>query len=104
MHNLMYLILQEVDLDCPMSSSIPLLERIDDKLWTRLLLAKHGSYYPETLAFCYQPFLEYDSGIKDISIIWLDTRIGVENRVYTRVQNFLSSLDDKSKVIMFVTM
>ncbi|XP_072042757.1 carnosine synthase 1-like [Amphiura filiformis] len=41
----------ERNLDCQMSSSIPLCDMIHDKLWTRYLMSKVGIVVPETLAF-----------------------------------------------------
>ncbi|XP_072014232.1 carnosine synthase 1-like [Amphiura filiformis] len=40
----------ERNLDCQMSSSLPLCDMIDDKLWTRYLMAKVGIVVPETLS------------------------------------------------------
>ncbi|XP_072041224.1 carnosine synthase 1-like [Amphiura filiformis] len=41
----------ERNLDCQMSSSIPLCDMIHDKLWTRYLMSKVGIAVPETLAY-----------------------------------------------------
>ncbi|XP_033728500.1 LOW QUALITY PROTEIN: carnosine synthase 1-like [Pecten maximus] len=82
----------ESDLDCPMSSSLNLVRNVDDKLWTRTLLANINADFPETLAFTYKCHLNYDvpTGV-DIAVIKLDTKIGMDNLIQEEVERFLNS-------------
>ncbi|KAH3754497.1 hypothetical protein DPMN_189172, partial [Dreissena polymorpha] len=45
----------EKNLDIPMSSSLPLCDLVDDKLWTRYQMSRCGVPHPETLAFTVAP-------------------------------------------------
>ncbi|XP_060084792.1 carnosine synthase 1-like isoform X2 [Ylistrum balloti] len=82
----------ESNLDCPMSSSLNLVKNVDDKLWTRTLLANINADYPETLAFTYKCNLRYDTAPgADITVIKLDTKLGTTSLIYEEVQRFLNS-------------
>ncbi|OWF52029.1 carnosine synthase 1-like [Mizuhopecten yessoensis] len=82
----------ESGLDCPMSSSLNLVKNVDDKVWTRTLLANVDADYPETLAFTYKCRMNYDvaSG-SDITVIKLDTKTGTSNQIHEQVQRFLNT-------------
>lgn len=82
----------EKGLDCPMSSSIALAQMIDDKLLTRILLAKAGVAYPPTLALAYCPNKKYDVGDLAISIMFLTTEIHEKNKFTEELSNFLKLL------------
>ena len=74
-----------------MSSSVALGKMIDDKLWTRIMMANAGLVFPETLAFTYCSTLPYTTESPDITIVSLDTKIGVENLILEEIQKFVTS-------------
>ena len=74
-----------------MSSSIALSKMIDDKLWTRIMMANVGLVFPETLAFTYCGTLPYKTESPDITIVSLDTKVGVENLMIEKIQKFVAS-------------
>jgi len=74
-----------------MSSSLTLSRMVDDKLWTRILMADAQLVFPETLAFTFCSTLPYDTECKEISIVSLDTKVGVENLLLEEIQKFSSS-------------
>lgn len=84
----------EVNLDCPMSSSLKLVRRTDDKMWTRLLMAEAGVAYPETLAFGYKIPYQYDiPNDARIKIVKFSSKEGINNVVQEEVLSFLNRLD-----------
>ncbi|XP_062594790.1 carnosine synthase 1-like [Saccostrea cucullata] len=85
----------EVNLDCPMSSSLKLVKRTDDKLFTRILMAEAGVAYPETLAFGYKiPYPYNVPNDANIRILKISTKEGVDNLIQEEVMSFLNKLDD----------
>jgi hypothetical protein len=63
----------EVNLVCPTSASRKLVQRFDDKLLMRVLMAEAGVAYPETLAFGYRLPYQYnvpkDANIKIVNFM-----------------------------------
>jgi len=51
----MLLYFTQRNLECPMSSSVELCAKIDDKVWTTYIMAEVGMNFPEFLAFRYRP-------------------------------------------------
>lgn len=82
----------ELDLDCPMSSSIELCKRVDDKLLTRIWMAEAGVFYPETLAVIYKPAYQYavpnDASVR---IIAVENKDDVRDNISDELQHFLKS-------------
>ena len=74
-----------------MSSSLTLARMADDKLWTRIMMAEVGMVFPETLAFTFCTTLPYDTESALLSIVSLDTKVGIENLMLEEVQKFISS-------------
>lgn len=88
----------ELDLDCPMSSSIELCKRVDDKLLTRIFMAEAGVVFPETLAIVYKPAYEYHvPNHADIRVISVENK-QIENiRIEDELKQFLKSQSVQSK-------
>ncbi|KAL3855356.1 hypothetical protein ACJMK2_014571 [Sinanodonta woodiana] len=61
----------EADLDCPTSSSLKLTQLVDDKVWTRCIMAKVGMAFPETLAFIFESDIMYPQQ-DDICVVHID--------------------------------
>ncbi|XP_053385384.1 carnosine synthase 1-like isoform X2 [Mercenaria mercenaria] len=59
----------ESGLDCPMSSSIKLCELVDDKVWTRDIMADVGMSIPETLAIRRMPIRKLSSAKEEMKTI-----------------------------------
>ena len=89
-------------LDCPTSSSLNLVRRIDDKVLTRIQMAEAGVEYPDTLAFCYKVPYEYEvpSGA-NIKVHKLNKKTGVENLVEDEVICFLKRLNNEQGKVSF---
>lgn len=86
----------EVNLECPMSSSVKLVRRTDDKLWTRIIMAKAGIAYPETLAFGYQiPYKYMVPEDAKIKIVGLSLKEGVDNVIQDEIVSYLNSLSER---------
>ncbi|XP_076088640.1 carnosine synthase 1-like [Mytilus galloprovincialis] len=80
----------ELDLDCPMSSSIELCKYVDDKLLTRIWMAEAGVHYPETLAVVYKPAYEYNvPNDANIEVIVVERKKDVNNNIVDKVKHFL---------------
>jgi carnosine synthase len=84
----------EENLSCPMSSSSLLEGLINDKLLTRVLLARARVGYPTTLAFPFQPIIHYDlTGTERISLQVLKTRDeSARERISAAARRFLPKL------------
>ncbi|KAL3855357.1 hypothetical protein ACJMK2_014572 [Sinanodonta woodiana] len=87
----------EALLDCPTSSSLKLIGLVDDKVWTRCVMAKVGMAFPETLAFVYNSDLMYpNQTVPDIRVVLIDKqRTDLNLIVYTQVSDFLAMCSDK---------
>lgn len=80
----------ELDLDCPMSSSVELCKYVDDKLLTRIWMAEAGVHYPETLAVVYKPAYEYNvPNDANIEVICVEKKQDVNNAIEDKVKHFL---------------
>ncbi|XP_060602022.1 carnosine synthase 1-like isoform X2 [Ruditapes philippinarum] len=62
----------EKNLDSPMSSSIKLCELVDDKVWTRDVMADVGMEIPETLAIRREPIRKLSSATKKMAVLSFD--------------------------------
>ncbi|KAK3586588.1 hypothetical protein CHS0354_027723 [Potamilus streckersoni] len=87
----------EALLDCPTSSSLKLTALVDDKVWTRCVMAKVGMAFPETLAFVYDSDLMYpNQDVPDIRVVRIDEqKTDLNLIVYMRVSDFLAMCADK---------
>ena len=87
----------ETDLDCPMSSSVDLCKRVDDKLLTRIMMAEAGVHYPETLAIVYKPTYEYviPNGAK-IKAIYTEKKNNMNDVIEEELREFLQLLRTNS--------
>ena len=84
----------ELDLDCPTSDSLKLVSLVDDKVFTRILMAEAGMAYPETLAFTYAVSRPYPPPkVDDITIIKLEDKSGIDNLVKNEVHKYLNTLE-----------
>lgn len=93
----------ESDVDCPMSSSLKLVRNVDDKLWTRTLLANISDAFPETLAFTYKCQLNYAvSPGTDITVVKLTSKIGMANLIKDEVERFLKTRNvlSRNKIVV----
>lgn len=92
----------EQDLDCPMSSSIELCTRVDDKLLTRIWMVDAGVLYPETLAVVYKSAYEYavPAGA-NIKVVFLEDKEDIGDKVSSDLQLFLKS-DGIKKIGMVI--
>ncbi|CAC5423555.1 CRNS1 [Mytilus coruscus] len=80
----------ELNLNCPMSSSVELCKYVDDKLLTRIWMAEEGVYYPETLAVVYKPAYEYNvPNDANIEVIVAENKQDVKNIIEDKVKHFL---------------
>ncbi|KAK3602003.1 hypothetical protein CHS0354_024783 [Potamilus streckersoni] len=86
----------EALLDCPTSSSLKLTALVDDKVWTRCVMAKVGMAFPETLAFVYDSDLMYpNQDVPEIRVVRVDEqKTDLNLIVYTRVSDFLALCAD----------
>ncbi|KAJ8320837.1 hypothetical protein KUTeg_002424 [Tegillarca granosa] len=93
----------EAYVDCPMSSSLNLVKMVDDKIWTRILMAESGVFYPETLAFAYKSKKNYTIPQNaSIKVVRLDTKTGVDNLALDEIQKFVERDDvkDRNKIVV----
>ncbi|XP_074649117.1 carnosine synthase 1-like [Tubulanus polymorphus] len=89
----------KLDLDCPTSSSIN--RKLDDKIWTRILMAKAGVSFPETLALYNDAPRKYDiPGNACIDTHDVDMKADLKNAVNTNLQGFLLKLDSPGDKIL----
>jgi len=79
----------QANLDCPMSSSLKLVQLVDNKLWTRIKMAECGIGYPETLAFAYRSSMTYAAKLHSITVIHLLLKDGVEGLVRDEIERFI---------------
>lgn len=86
----------ETNLDCPLSSCIELSNLVDDKVWTRGIMATVGLEIPDTLAFPLKPKRKLLS-IEDKMIIYqLNDNVNLEI-VTEYVKKFLSMIQLKGR-------
>ncbi|KAK3084557.1 hypothetical protein FSP39_015338 [Pinctada imbricata] len=91
----------ERDLDCPTSDSLNLVQIIDDKVLTRILMAEAGMQYPETLAFTYNVQHRYPkSEFDDIVIIKLEKINGVQEQVQCQVRKYLNRVKTRVQQVV----
>ncbi|XP_052673600.1 carnosine synthase 1-like isoform X3 [Crassostrea angulata] len=87
----------EVNLECPMSSSLKLVRRTDDKFWTRIIMAEANVAYPATLAFAYKVSLQYDiPNDAKLKVVKLSSKEGIENVMQEEILSFLNRLDENA--------
>lgn len=80
-------------LDCPMSSSIKLCELVDDKVWTRDVMAEVGMEIPETLAFRRTPARRLTSGKNKIKTVDFESYSSLDvNSVEKEIKTFSEKL------------
>ncbi|XP_074653690.1 carnosine synthase 1-like [Tubulanus polymorphus] len=81
----------ENGLDCPTSSDN---KKIDDRIWTRILLSRTGLFYPECLAFCYDVSgYELPPDGANIDLQKVDGQTDVEVLVGKGITKFLERID-----------
>ena len=73
-----------------MSSSLRLVQLVDNKLWTRIKIAECGIWYPETLAFVYRSFVSYEAKLHSVTIVHLLTKEGIESLVHDEIERFIN--------------
>lgn len=78
----------EKDLDCPMSSSVELAALVDDKVWTRVIMADVGLDVPETLAVYYRTERQFDSNHGHIKVLMLEDKDELPH-IHQEVKTFL---------------
>ncbi|XP_028916839.1 carnosine synthase 1 isoform X1 [Ornithorhynchus anatinus] len=81
-------------LACPTGGSAELARLLEDRLLTRLLLARGGGLtVPPTLAFAYKPSapLQAPAGVPGLRVVELSGKEGQEGRVREEVEAFLQS-------------
>lgn len=84
----------ERGLDCPMSSSLELCKRIDDKLLTRIWMAESDLHYPETLAFAYKPAYTYPvPNDANIRVVTIDNLEESKEKIAKEIKAFLDGDD-----------
>ena len=75
-----------------MSSSLKLANMVDDKVWTRCVMADVGMAHPETLAFMYKSARLLESSSNKIRIVHLDRNTGQGNLLKEEVKRFTEQL------------
>lgn len=94
----------EVNLECPMSSSLKLVRRTDDKFWTRIIMAEANVAYPATLAFAYKVSLQYDiPNDAKLKVVKLSSKEGIENVMQEEILSFLNRLDENADRASFIS-
>jgi hypothetical protein len=86
-------ILFQMDIDCPTNITQTLSGLIDDKLWTRIHMAKSNVLFPETLAFTYLSHKQYDTSVtKDrVVIVPLGCKTAVHDLMLRHIRLFLNA-------------
>jgi len=87
----------EENIDCPMSSSSKLEHIVNDKLLTRILLARYRVAHPFTLAFPFMSKQKYETEGLDITIAHLDSKesAATESSISEAVEKFLKGIRDE---------
>lgn len=94
----------EVNLECPMSSSLKLVRKTDDKFWTRIIMAEANVAYPATLAFAYKVSLQYDiPNDAKLKVVKLSSKEGIENVMQEEILSFLNRLDENADRASFIS-
>ncbi|XP_074656649.1 carnosine synthase 1-like [Tubulanus polymorphus] len=89
----------ENGLDCPTSN--PVNGRLDDRIWTRILMARAGVAYPETLAFCCDVSGYEVPDDANIDLQKIDSQTDLLHGVVGKgMEKFLTSIDSLNCQIM----